>query len=99
MEADFLRRVLRLAASLTIVTPVAFFGQVSSTSAPLTTHSFDVVSIKPSAPGEMMHYGPAPTGYSAEDVTIRTVLAQAFFPRNWSGKIVGAPDWGQQGTV
>jgi hypothetical protein len=46
-----------------------------------------------------MHYGPAPTGYSAEDVTIRTVLAQAFFPRNWSGKIVGAPDWGQQGTV
>jgi uncharacterized protein (TIGR03435 family) len=59
----------------------------------MKTHAFDVVSIKPAAPAEMRHFGFATTGYSSAGMPIEVVLRQAFFPRNWSGKIVGAPDW------
>ena len=56
-------------------------------------HVFDVVSIKPTKPGENWHYGFADTGYSSGGVPIRVLILQAYFPRNWSGKMVGAPDW------
>ena len=59
----------------------------------MKTHAFDVVSIKPSGPKETLHYGPAATGYSSAGMPIGVVLRQAYFPRNWNGKIVGAPDW------
>lgn len=73
------------------------FGQVGSApTAPtpdMKTHAFDVVSIKPAGPNENWHYGFAPTGYSSAGMPIGVVLRQAYFPRNWNGKIVGAPDW------
>ena len=97
MSAGLLLRAFRFVAPLTIVTSVALFAQVNSAPTPLTpemkTHAFDVASIKPTAPGESWHYGFAPTGYSSAGMPIMTVVRQAYFSRNWNGKIVGAPVW------
>lgn len=87
--------------SASLVTPHAASAQAqpASTAGPQTSptdtapHAFDVVSIKPAKPGENWHYGFADGGYSAAGVSIRVLIVQAYFPRNWSGKIVSAPDW------
>jgi uncharacterized protein (TIGR03435 family) len=97
MDASLLRRAFRFVAPFTIVISVALFAQVNSAPTSLTpdtkSHAFDVVSIKPAAPGENWHYGFAPTGYSSAGMPIMAAVRQAYFSRNWNGKIVGAPDW------
>jgi bla regulator protein BlaR1 len=97
MHASLIRGALRFAASSTLVTSVALFGQVGPAPTSLTpemkTHAFDVVSIKPSDSKGIRHFGLAPTGYSTAEMAIAVVIRQAYFPRNWSGKILGAPDW------
>jgi uncharacterized protein (TIGR03435 family) len=97
MIAGLLCKAFRFVATLTIVNSVALIGQVGSEPTALTpemkTHTFDVVSIKPSAPGENWHVGFAPTGYDSAGMSIMVAIRGAFFPRNWTGKVVGAPDW------
>ena len=57
--------------------------------------AFDVVSIKPSQPGEEWHFGFSPTGYSAAGVSLGVMILQAYFPFNMAGRenLVGAPEW------
>jgi hypothetical protein len=47
--------------------------------------AFDVVSIKPSQPGENWHFGFGPTGYSAAGVSLGVMILQAYFDFNMGG--------------
>jgi bla regulator protein BlaR1 len=57
--------------------------------------SFDVVSIKPSAPDEHWHYGMSPTGYSQHAVVLRVAIGTAYLSSKdfRPNAIQGAPPW------
>ncbi len=82
--------------SAAILSACTIVPHIASAQAPPTDakpHAFDVISIKPAQPGENWHFGFAKTGYSSAGVPVRTLIVQAYFPRNWNGKILAAPDW------
>ena len=96
MGTSLARRAFCFAAPVSTVIAAAMFGQVSSVPGvrpEVKGHAFDVVSIKPSASAANWHFGLSPTGYSSAGMPMYVVLRQAFFPRNWGGKIVGVPAW------
>jgi uncharacterized protein (TIGR03435 family) len=55
---------------------------------------FDVISIRPAKPGENVHFGFGPDGFSAV-TTLNNVICLAYFAMNMSDRnpISGAPDW------
>jgi uncharacterized protein (TIGR03435 family) len=58
--------------------------------------SFEVASIRPTAPGEIRERGAATaSGYSASGVTMGSILAQAYFRHGWATNesITGKPAW------
>jgi bla regulator protein BlaR1 len=57
------------------------------------SRAFDVISIRLSPPDERNHSGITRTGYDMGGLPIAAVIADAFFPRNWNGRIRNAPDW------
>jgi uncharacterized protein (TIGR03435 family) len=81
--------------SLSLLTLIVLLSQVQSVPAQtdFRSHTFDVVSIKPAASGQAIHFGFTNDGYSATGVPLTVLIGQAFFSGTSGGKIVGEPDW------
>ena len=93
MDFTLLRRGFLFVPPFAVVASVAVVAQPTPPAGGVKAHKFDVVSIKPTAAGESMYFKYTPTGYSSAGFPIRFFLSRAFLSGNWSGKIVGAPDW------
>lgn len=70
-------------------------SQTQSTSAIAPDYTYDVVSVKPSKPGNrdsiLMSMAPTPDGFSATNVTLQTLIASAYGIEE--DQIAHAPDW------